>query len=67
MRTIRTYRNIAEAGFAQSLLEAAGIDATLPHEFAATSSPEFAVWGVQVQVPEVDVERAIEILDGAEA
>ena len=64
MRTIRTFQNLAQAGFAQSLLEAAGIDATLPHEFAATSSPEFAVWGVKLQVPEADVDRAIEILDG---
>jgi uncharacterized integral membrane protein len=64
MRTIRTYQNLAEAGFAKSLLQAAGIDADLPHEFAATSSPEFAVWGVKLQVPEQDVDRAIEILDG---
>jgi len=64
MKTIRSYRNVAEAGFAQSLLQAAGIDAFIPHEFAATSSPEFAIWRIRVQVPDEDVERAVEILDG---
>ena len=64
MKIIRTYRNIAEGGFARSLLEAAGIDAFLPHEFAATSGPEFAIWGIQLQVPDEDVERALEILNG---
>jgi hypothetical protein len=64
MKTIRTYRTVAEAGFAQSLLEAAGIDASLPYEFAATSSPEFGIWGIELQVEEQDVKRAMAILDG---
>ena len=64
MKTIRSYGNVAEAGFAQSLLQAAGIDAFIPHEFAATSSPEFAIWQIRLQAPDEDVERAAEIPDG---
>jgi len=63
METIRKYQNLAEAGFAQSLLEAAGIRSSIAHEFAAASGPEFALWGVPLQVPAEDRERALEILN----
>jgi tetratricopeptide (TPR) repeat protein len=62
--TIRRYGNVAEAGFAQSLLVAAGIDASLPDDNAGTLGPQFVPWGMRLQVPEEDAERAIEILDG---
>ena len=64
MTTIRRYGNITEAGFAQSLLAAAGIDATIADEYAGTLGPQFVPWGMRLQVPEADVERALQILDG---
>lgn len=59
MKTIRSYGNIAEAGFAQSLLQAAGIDASLVDQNAAAIGLD-----VRLQAPEEEVERALEILDG---
>ncbi len=64
MNTIRRYGNPAEAAFARSLLVAAGIEAVLADEFASALGPQFVPWGVRLQVPEEDVERAIGILDG---
>jgi hypothetical protein len=64
MKTIRTFGNVAEAGFAQSLLVAAGIDASLADEYAATLGAPFVTWGMRLQVPEEDEERALEILEG---
>jgi tetratricopeptide (TPR) repeat protein len=63
MKTIRRYSNVAEAGFAQSLLEAGGIDATLADEQAGTLGGQFVPWGIRLEVAEGDVERALEILD----
>ena len=64
MKTIRRYGNLAEAGFARSLLEAAGIDASLADEYAATLGFQYAPWGIRLQVPEDDEQRSLEILDG---
>src|ERR1043166_9199888 len=63
MKIIRRYSNVAEAGFAQSLLEAAGIDATLADEQAATLGPQFVPWGIRLEVPDSDAQRALEILN----
>ncbi len=63
MNTIRRYGNVAEAGFAQSLLVAEGIDAVLADEYAGALGPQFVPWGMRLQVPEEDVARALEILD----
>jgi hypothetical protein len=63
MRTIRNYSNSVEAGFAQSLLEASGIDAVLLDENAAASGVIFTMWSIRLQVPDGDVTRALEILD----
>lgn len=63
MKIIRNYSNVAEAGFAQSLLEAAGIAATLLDEHAATLGPQFVPWGIRLEVPDDDAQRALEILD----
>jgi Putative prokaryotic signal transducing protein len=62
MITIRTFYNPAEAGFAQSLLEASGIEAALIDENAGTfgMAPMFAS---RLQVAEEDVDRAVGILD----
>jgi hypothetical protein len=50
METLRSYNNVGEAGFAQSLLEASGIPASLEHEAATSLSPA-GVSAVRLQVP----------------
>ena len=63
MKTVRTYGNSAEAGFAQSVLAAGGIDAVIADEYAGTLGLQFVPGGMRLQVPEEDAERALEILD----
>jgi uncharacterized protein YbaR (Trm112 family) len=62
MKTIRTYGNLAAAGFDQSLLEASGIEAALLDENTATSGIVFIPTGMRLQVADEDVERALEVL-----
>ena len=66
MKTIRRFSNIAEAGFACSLLEATGIQAALADEHAFSLGQAFAPWGIRLQVPEADTERAMRVLDRQE-
>ena len=66
MKTIRRFSNIAEAGFSRSILQAAGIDAALADEHAFTLGPQYAPWGIRLQVPDSDVERAARVLDQQE-
>ncbi len=66
MKTIRRFTNIAEAGFACSLLEAAGINAALADEHAYTLGPQYAPWGIRLQVSEPDADRAERVLDQQE-
>lgn len=61
MITLRSYQNIGEAGFAQSLLESAGIPAVLEHEAAAVLVP-MGVCAVRLQVPEEDLVDADRVL-----
>jgi hypothetical protein len=61
MKTIRSYQNIGEAGFAQSLLEAAGIPAVLQHEAAAVFAP-MGVCAARLEVPEENAAEADRIL-----
>ncbi len=61
MTTLRSYQNIGEAGFAQSLLEAAGIPAVLEHEAAAVFAP-VGVCSVRLQVAEESLLEADRIL-----
>jgi len=63
MQTIRTFSNIAQAGFACSVLEAAGIHADLADENAFTLGPQYVPWGIRLQVPEPDADRAGRVLD----
>lgn len=63
MKTIRSYGNNAEANFARSLLESAGLHAALADELVYTLEPPMAPWGIRLQVPEEDAARALEILD----
>ncbi len=61
MITLRSYQNIGEAGFAQSLLEAAGIPAVLDHEAAAVFAPA-GMCAVLLRVPEKSAAEADRIL-----
>ncbi len=63
MKTIRSYGNSAEANFARSLLESAGLQASLADELAYTMEPPLVPWGIRLQVPDEEVARALEILD----
>ena len=64
MKTIRRYFNDAEGEFAKSLLVSVGIKAVLAEEVANSLGPGYAPGGARLQVPEEDVERALEILGG---
>lgn len=63
MKTVRTFFNVAEAQFAKSVLETAGINAVLLDENMYTMGPMFAHAGVRLQVSEADMERAGQVLD----
>ena len=62
--TIRTYFNVAEAGFAQSLLESRGIQAFLHGENSYTMESVAALGGIRLQVPDAQVEEAQGMLAG---
>ena len=63
MKTIRTFSNLSEAGFASSLLEASGIEALLADEQSYTIGYGQVAGGLRLQVEDADVERAERILD----
>lgn len=63
MQSVATFSNPAEAGFVQSLLQDAGIQAYLPD---AGSFP-VGVYQIQIQVAEEDVDRAREIIQAYQA
>jgi hypothetical protein len=62
MKTIRTYINVAEAGFASSLLESAGIRTLLLGEESFLMLPGLATGGIHLQVEDEDAERALRLL-----
>lgn len=62
MKTLKTFSNVAEAGFAGSLLEAAGIPVLLADEQSSLWSYGMAI-PIRLQVEEADVDRALEILE----
>jgi hypothetical protein len=61
MKTLRTYGNLAEAGFAKSLLEAAGITAELADENAYAAGYGRVVGDLRLQVDEQDFEKATHV------
>ena len=63
MKTVRTFGNLAEAGFASSLLEAAGIKALLADEQSFSIGYGPTMGGLRVQVDDADFERAVRVLD----
>ena len=63
MKTIRTFSNLSEAGFASSLLEAAGIKASLADEQSFSIGYGQVGGGLRLQVEDADAERAERVLD----
>jgi hypothetical protein len=63
MKTVKTFTNLAEAGFATSLLEAAGIPALLAGEQSFLYNVGAANDGMRLQVEDADHERAMRILE----
>ena len=63
MKTVRTFGNLADAGFASSLLEAGGIKSLLADEQSFTIGYGAATGGLRVQVDDADLERALRVLD----
>ena len=61
--TIATFLNLGEAKLAQGKLASAGIDASVRDENAMNLHIGMAMWGIQLQVPDPQVVRALEILD----
>jgi len=62
MKTVKTYSNLAEAGFAHSLLEAAGIPAFMADEQSFSLGYSTNAIGIRLQVEEVNFERALHVL-----
>ncbi|MEA3207305.1 MAG: hypothetical protein QOE70_362 [Chthoniobacter sp.] len=62
MKTVKTFGNLAEAGFACSLLEAAGVPATLADEQSFLMLPGLASGGIRLQVEDAEFDRAFQIL-----
>ena len=62
MKTVKTFGNLAEAGFASSLLEAAGIPASLADEQSFLMVGGMGMLGIRLQVEDVDFERAAQVL-----
>jgi hypothetical protein len=62
MKTVKTFGNLAEAGFASSLLESAGIKALLADEENFQWNPGLAMSGIRLQVAEEDFARAEKLL-----
>lgn len=62
MKTVKTYLNLAEAGFAASLLEAAGIQASIADEQTYTLGYQTGAIGLRLQVEDQDFERAQAVL-----
>ena len=59
----RTYLNAIEAGFAQSVLEAAGIEAYVRADDCGGVDPALDVGGVALIVNATDRDEAIRVLD----
>src|SRR6185503_4982861 len=62
MKTLKTFSNVAEAGFAGSLLEAAGIPVLLADELSSLWSYGMAI-PIRLQVEEADFDKAREVLE----
>lgn len=64
---VRSCTWLHEAEFFKSVLEAAGIESTIPNEYTLGVQPLYAnmLGGIRVCVRRDDVDRALEVLDSA--
>lgn len=62
MKTVKTFTNLAEAGFASSLIEAAGIPASIAGEQSFLYVAGIMTEGVRLQVEDEDFDRATRVL-----
>ena len=62
MKTLKTFSNHAEAGFAHSLLEAAGLHPFLANEHNISLGGWGAIEGIRLQIPEAEYEQALRVL-----
>lgn len=62
MKTLRNFTNLAEAGFASSLLESVGIRASLADEQSFLLVAGMGPSGIRLQVEDQDFERAARVL-----
>jgi hypothetical protein len=63
VKTVKTFANLSEAGFASSLLEASGIPALLADEQSFLMTPGMANGGIRLQVEDQDFARAVRVLE----
>jgi hypothetical protein len=61
--TIAKFLNLGEAKLAQGKLASAGIAASIRDENALNLHIGMAMWGIQLQVPDSQMVRALEVLD----
>lgn len=62
MAVVRTFINDAEAEIAASAIEAAGIEVTIHRDAAGGLQPSLDMYGIQLVVPDADLEAASEVL-----
>lgn len=62
MAIVRTFINDAEAEIAASAIEAAGIEVTIHRDAAGGLQPNLDMGGIQLIVPDSDLEAANEVL-----
>jgi hypothetical protein len=64
---VRSCTWLHEAEFLTSVLDAAGIESTIPNEYTIGVQPLYAnlLGGIRVMVRSADVERAREVLDAS--
>ena len=62
MAVVRTFINDAEAEIAASAIEAAGIEVTIHRDAAGGLQPNLDMYGIQLIVPDSDLEAANEVL-----
>ena len=63
MAVLRTFINDAEAEIAASAIEAAGIEVTIHRDAAGGLQPNLDMYGIQLLVPDGDLEAANEVLN----
>jgi hypothetical protein len=63
MAIVRTFINDAEAEIAASAIEAAGIEVTIHRDAAGGLQPNLDMGGIQLIVPDSDLEAASEVLN----